>query len=296
MRSFTREVKDEILTGAHPRPFQRGLLLGMLDAGQVTLVDGTPAIAVDGTRMARVAHGIVQDELGLNAEVLRHVTGHRARRFLLVLRDTGAAERVARLSARGLRHWRSPERRGYLAGVFLLTGSITPPSSQYLLELRLGRAAAAQRAVRTLVRFGLTPRRRIHREITIIYLRGADEMCTALGLMDATDARLMVEENRVVRSVRGEVNRLVNAEAANVEKSVMAAVRQTEGVRRLLGARGLNALPPKLRDAAEARLRYPEATLEELGGYLGLSKAGVSYRLRRIAALAQGVVREADGR
>lgn len=287
MRSFTREVKDEILTGTHPRLFSRGLLLGMVDTGLVTLADGVPAIAVDGTRLARVAHGIVQQELQVDAEVLRHVTGHRARRFLLVLRAPGAREHLDRLMEQGLRHRRSAERRGYLAGVFLLAGSVTPPRSQYLLELRLGRAAAVQQSVRTLVRFGLRPRRRIHREANIVYLRGADEVCTALGLMDATEARLHVEESRVVRAVRGEVNRLVNAETANVEKSVQAGVRQAEWVRLLARVRGLDVLPPKLRAAAEARLAEPEATLEELGTRLGLTKAGVNHRLRRIVQLAQ---------
>lgn len=294
MRSFTREVKDEILTGSHAKLFTRGLLLGMVDAGLVTLADGVPAIAVDGTRLARVAHGIVRQELLVDAEVLRHVTGHRARRFLLVLRAPSAREHLDRLMEQGLRHRRSAERRGYLAGVFLLTGSVTPPKSQYLLELRLGRAATVQQAVRTLVRFGLRPHRRIHRQTNIVYLRGADEVCTALGLMDATEARLHVEESRVVRAVRGEVNRLVNAEAANVEKSVQAGVRQAEWVRLLSRERGLEALPPKLRAAAEARLAEPEATLEELGERLGLTKAGVNHRLRRIVQLAQGV-RRADG-
>lgn len=286
MRSLTREVKDEILTGEHPPEFWRGLLRGLIDAGEQRLVDGTPAVAVDNARTARVAHRIVGETLHVDAVVLIRAAGSRGSRFLLSFPGRGA-EKIRGFAERPLRRFGAVGRRGYLAGLFLMAGTLTPPQSGYLFEVRLARSHAALEAMRLLRRFGLHPQRRIRRQHTLVYVRGADEFASALTLLGADGARLALEDARSVRSVRGEVNRLVNAEAANVEKSVRAAVEYGAWIREFASHAGLESLPPKLREAAEARLAAPDASLWELGRRLGLTKAGVHYRLRRIAEMAQ---------
>lgn len=283
--SQTLKVKEEILAGEHRKVFQLGLLRGLLDAGRTSLGDGTPAVAADLIRTARVMHRIAREQLGASATVLMRRGGARGSRFLLAF--PGGDATVDELTARPLRSFGALGRRGYLAGLFLSGGSLTPPRTGYLLELRLARPAAVAAADAILREFGLRPQRRIRREYSVLYLRGADQLAQALSLIGAQEARLRLEDARSVRSMRGTVNRLVNAESANVEKSVRAAITQGEWIRRLAARRGLESLPPKLRAAAEARLEDPEAPLEEIGRRLGLTKAGVHYRLRRIAELAR---------
>ncbi len=286
MRSRTREVKDEILSGEHPRLFAQGLLRGLVDAGAQRFSDGTPALAVDSARTARVAHRIAQDVLRADAVVLVREGGARGRRLVLSFPGR-AAQRLQEFAVRPHKRMGAAERRGYLAGIFLAAGALTPPQSGYMLELRVARPQVAGEAMRILRRFGIAAQRRIRREYMVVYLQGADQVAEALSLFGAAQARLALEDERSMRSVRGAVNRLVNAEAANVEKSVLAAVTQSALIRDFAAREGLDSLPQKLREAAEARLEYPEAPLEELGSRLGLTKAGVHYRLRRILQIAR---------
>lgn len=283
--SQTLKVKEEILAGSHPKTFERGLLRGLLDAGLTSLADGTPAVAVDLARTARVAHRIAQEQLRLDAIVLMRRGGARGRRFLLAF--PGGREPVQTLMEKAPQRLPALGRRGYLAGLFLAGGSLTPPKTGYLFELRLARPSAVAAAQALLQGFGLAPRRRLRREYSVTYLRGADQLTQALSLIGAQEARLKLEDARSLRSLRDTVNRLVNAESANVEKSVRAAIAHNEWIRLFAARRGLDSLPPKLRAAAQARLDDPEASLEEIGRRLGLTKAGAHYRLRRIAELAR---------
>ncbi|MDA8344290.1 MAG: DNA-binding protein WhiA [Thermaerobacter sp.] len=286
MRSRTREVKDEILSGKHAGSFEHGLLRGLTDAGAQRLSDGTPAVAVDSTRTARVAHRIAKEVLRADAVVLVRESGARGRRFLLSFPGR-AADRLREFSDQPRRRMGAVERRGYLAGIFLAAGTLTPPQSGYLLELRVARPQVASEAMRILHRFGLQAHRRIRREYSVVYLQGADQVAEALSLFGAAQARLALEDARSLRSVRGAVNRLVNAEAANVEKSVRASVSQSALIREFAAREGLESLPEKLLEAAQARLAFPEASLEELGSRLGLTKAGMHYRLSRVLQLAR---------
>ena len=283
--SQTLKVKEEILAAEHRKAFQLGLLRGLLDAGRTSLIDGTPAVAVDLARTARVMHRIAREQLGTPAVVLMRRGGARGRRFLLAF--PGGVAAIGAFAQRPLQDLGAHGRRGYLAGLFLAGGSLTPPRTGYLLELRLPRPATVAAADAILRGFGLAPHRRLRREYSVIYLRGADPVAQALSLIGAQEARLRLEDARSVRSMRGTVNRLVNAESANVEKSVRAAIAHGEWIRRFAARRGLESLPPKLREAAQARLDDPGAPLEEIGRRLGLTKAGVHYRLRRIAELAR---------
>ncbi len=283
--SQTLKVKEEILAGTHAKAFERGLLRGLIDAGLTSLADGTPAVAMDLARTARVAHRIAADQLHLDAIVLMRRGGARGRRFLLAF--SGGQEALANLTELPPQRLSALERRGYVAGLFLAAGSLTPPSTGYLFELRLARPSAVAAAEALLEGFGLLPHRRLRREYSVVYLRGGDQLAEALTLIHAQEARLRLEDVRSVRSMRGTVNRLVNAESANVEKSVRAAIAHGEWIRRFAARRGLESLPPKLRAAAQARLDDPEAPLEEIGRRLGLTKAGIHYRLRRIAELAR---------
>ena len=100
-----------------------------------------------------------------------------------------------------------------------------------------------------------------------------------------------MENVRVTKSVRNDVNRKLNAEMANQAKSIGAAMEQTEAIRRLLDKRGLDSLPPALQDLALLRLRHPDVSLRELGELANppLSKSAVYHRIRRIEALASNL-------
>jgi DNA-binding protein WhiA len=111
---------------------------------------------------------------------------------------------------------------------------------------------------------------------------------TFLALVGAHRALLRTEDVRIIKGMRNEVNRLVNAETANLQKSADAALEQLQDIQRLAATRGLDHLPRALRDLAELRLEHPDVSLRELGELAEppLSKSAVYHRIRRLSELA----------
>jgi hypothetical protein len=173
-------------------------------------------------------------------------------------------------------------RRAYLRGIFLAGGSLSAGHSGYLLEIRPPRGEAL-RARRLLAGAGLAPRSRTRRGRAVHMLRDADTIAAFLRLAGATETLLRFEARRVSREVRGRTNAAVNAEAANLARTVAAARAQTEAIREAIDAGRLATLPAPVRAAAAARLRAPEASLSELAVRLRTTKWIVRQRLRRIA-------------
>lgn len=181
-------------------------------------------------------------------------------------------------------------RKAYLRGVFLAKGSVTDPERGYHLELALTDDQGLLAGVRGVAEgFGLAFHQMERKGEQVLYLKDADEIAQFLGLLGASAAVLAFENVRVKRDVRNRVNRLVNAEAANLEKTAGAAAAQLEDIELIRNRLGLRALPRPLREVAEARLAHPEASLRELGALVSppVGKSGASYRLRKLAALAE---------
>lgn len=172
-------------------------------------------------------------------------------------------------------------RRAYLRGLFLAGGSLSAGPSGYLLEVRPPRGEAV-RARRSLGAAGLAPTTRTRRGRTVHVLRDANSIAAFLRLAGATETLLRFESRRVSREVRGRTNAAVNAEAANLARTVAAARVQAEAIRSLADAGRLGSLPAQVRSAAAARVRAPEATLAELAARLGTTKWSMRQRLRRL--------------
>lgn len=182
-------------------------------------------------------------------------------------------------------------RRAYLRGFFLGSGSLSNPERSYHLELVTGSRRHATHLIRLLRAFDVCARRVERKDRQVVYLKEGDEIAAFLTLIGAVKSRLELENIRVVKGMRNQVNRLVNCETANLNKTVQAAYRQLTAIRFLVGRVGLESLPGPLREVARLRLEQPEATLKELGAQLNppLGKSGVNHRLRRLEEMAAGL-------
>ena len=180
-------------------------------------------------------------------------------------------------------------RRAYLRGAFLGAGSISRPDRAYHLEIPAGTAAYAQDLVELMAGLGLQARIHTRKEKPVIYLKEADQIAELLSIIGAHHSLLYLQELRIMKEMRSNVNRLVNCDTANMEKTVSTGLRQVESIRLIARRLGMEKMPPKLRQVAEARLNYPEATLSELVEILGegLSRSGVNHRLRRLEQIAR---------
>lgn len=181
--------------------------------------------------------------------------------------------------------------RSYLRGAFLATGSVNnPEKSRYHLEIYSLYEDHNKTICEMMNRYGLNSRMTERRSGYITYLKEAEKIADFLSLIGATNAMLKFEDIRIVRDMRNSVNRIVNCENANMNKVADAANRQIENIHFIEEQVGLNSLPPKLQEVAQARLAHPEVSLKELGEYVAsgpISKSGVNHRLRKLNEYAQ---------
>lgn len=182
-------------------------------------------------------------------------------------------------------------RRAYLRGAFLGGGSVNKPEGDYHLELVTGNIDFAKTLVRLLKSFDLQARLTDRKNDYIVYLKEGDAITSFLRLIGAHEGLMEFENVRVVKDMRNQVNRLVNCETANLQKTVNAALRQVNNIKLIAGTIGLAKLPDTLREAAEVRLANPEATLQELVDALDgrVSKSGMNHRLRKLERIALNV-------
>lgn len=184
-------------------------------------------------------------------------------------------------------------RRAYLRGAFIARGSINnPETSSYHLEIFNLDQDHNHELCHVFNMYELNARELQRRNGYIIYMKEAEKITEFLRIIGANNALFKFEDARILRDMRNSVNRIVNCETANMNKTISASVRQVESIKYIKETTGLEVLSDRLREIAETRLKYPEVTLKELGELLPsgkLSKSGVNHRLKRIEDLANSV-------
>lgn len=182
-------------------------------------------------------------------------------------------------------------RRAFLRGAFLAGGSLNDPKTGYHLEIASPSEPYAKAIKDVMDSFGLKARYFQRKNHFVIYLKGGEEIGEFLRIIAAHNALLIFENIRVVKGVRNKINRLVNCETANLTKTVFASHEQIHNIKLIEEKIGLINLPPSLFQAAQLRLSFPEATMQELGDLAvpPLSKSSINHRLRRINALAEKI-------
>lgn len=182
-------------------------------------------------------------------------------------------------------------RRAYLRGAFLSRGSITNPERTYHLEISSEQTVLAEKILETMLSLNLEAGITQRKGTLVVYMKDGQQIVNLLNLMGAHSALLHFENVRVMKDMRNQINRLVNCETANVDKTVKAAMEQLEDIRLLDEVIGLEELPPKLQEVARLRQANPYASLQELGDLMvpPMSKSGVNYRIRQIREKAASV-------
>jgi hypothetical protein len=180
------------------------------------------------------------------------------------------------------------DRRAYLRGAFLAGGSINNPEGTYHLEIITNDILHADALSELLNKFGLGAKVSTRKNWHVVYIKESEHIVEFLGLIGAHRALLEFENVRVFKDMRNQVNRLVNCETANLNKTVDASVRQVENIQIVANTIGLQALPEPLQEIAELRLQFPDASLKELGEMLQpkVGKSGVNHRMRKIDEMA----------
>ena len=182
-------------------------------------------------------------------------------------------------------------KRSYLRGAFLAGGSVNnPETSSYHLEISSLYKEHNDALCELMNSFGLKSKTLERKKGFITYLKEAEKISEFLNIIGGHNALLKFEDIRIVRDMRNSVNRLVNCETANLNKTIGASLRQVENIRYIESTVGLDVLPDKLREIARLRVESQDVTLKELGDMVSgakISKSGINHRLRKIDEIAE---------
>ena len=180
-------------------------------------------------------------------------------------------------------------RKSYLRGAFLAGGSISDPEKTYHLELTCRSLDVAERIRQLLGKFKLNAKVVKRKGSLVTYIKEGEDIVNFLNVIGAHTALMELENVRILKEMRNNVNRIVNCETANLEKTINASLRQIENIRYIKDNIGFENLPENLREIAEMRLLHSDANLKELGEMLAspLGKSGVNHRLRKLNEIAE---------
>ncbi len=179
-------------------------------------------------------------------------------------------------------------KREFLKEAFLAAGTISTPEKAYHFEIDCRSAEQAELLIRLMDHFSIRARMFRRKKSFIVYLKDGESVAGILQVMGAGQAMMNMENARILKDMRNAINRQVNCDAANAGKVVSASQQQIRDIRLIDKFIGIDKLKPSLREAARARLEYPEVSLEELGTLLDppVGKSGVNHRMREIRKMA----------
>jgi len=273
--SFTAEILAELTPHTPPLPCCRAAMVeGM------TLAGHGEAREVVSTRLSAARAALkALHENGVVAHVERRTTPRRPSYHVSISGEPSRG--AARPSARPCCA------RSRLRGAFLGGGTVARPDAAPQLEIPARSEGAARQLVGDFLSVEVPATAVQRRGRWLVTVRSADAVGSALSTIGAQSGRLRFEDGRVVRELRGGVNRRLNAETANLRRTVGAGVEQLAAIAALRADRGRwDALPPALREAAQLRERHPQDPLDRLAQRAACSRSAMADRLRRLLVTA----------
>ena len=305
--SFSSEVKEElsgqIASGRHCRLAETAAILSL--CGKIVITENDRycvKIQTENLAVARKYFTLLRKTFNIRAEVSvrksREVRFYsvivskdqEARRLLgetcLLDEDGNISECMSPMHHRLLKQ--NCCRRAFIRGAFLAVGSVSDPEKSYHFEIVCAAPEKARQLQELLASYDVDAKTVLRKRHYVVYIKEGSQIVELLALMGAHISLMQLENVRIVKEMRNSVNRKVNCETANLNKTVSAAVRQAEDIRYIQERIGLDKLPVDLEETARLRLEHTEASLKELGDMLcpKVGKSGVNHRLRKLSQIA----------
>lgn len=181
--------------------------------------------------------------------------------------------------------------KALIRGSFMGAGFVNEPSSTYHMEINFSNLENLLCIKKLLELYNINSKTLNRNGSFSLYIKEGEDISNFLACIGASNAMLKFEEIRVIKEARNNVNRMVNCEVANLNKTVNAATKQIEAIKKLKNSRKFTNLSNELKEIAELRLKNPDASLIELGNMLSkpIGKSGVNYRLNKLIQIAKEI-------
>lgn len=306
--SFSGEVKEELaeytVEARHCLIAELSAMLSMSsrvrkDADGYSIVFTTENIAV-----ARKMQRYIKEGFNCNPQISVRCNGHGGKNHIYTVRvDNRAAEQILFATKLMTRDEEPSEdlmpkntmaikndccRRAFIRGAFLTSGSMSDPEKFYHFEIVCSTERKAEFIQSILTGFTFDARIVQRKKYYVVYIKEGEQIVDLLNIMMAHRALLNLENVRILKEVRNSVNRQVNCETANLNRTVSAAVKQLDDINYIRDTVGLDSLSESLMEIAILRAENTEVSLKELGQMLTppVGKSGVNHRLRKISEIA----------
>ena len=309
--SFSAQVKNELARIIHENPkVQLSELSAIIRmSGTLKLMGFNKlsfVISTENPAIARKVFTLIKNCFGITVEIQVNRQSNLKRNNTYVLSvtyDQGAndiLEKVGIIEKEGEHlSWvstipkhlvsRQDGKRAYLRGAFLGSGSVSDPAKMYHLEFSTVNIEISQNLRKLLNSYKLNAKIVTRKNNNVVYIKESEHITDLLNLMGAYNALMHLEDIKIKKQMRNDVNRLVNCETANLNKTVDTSMRQIECINYIMEKQGLDYLPENLHEIAMLRVENPDMSLKELGEIMEtpLGKSGVNHRLKKIEMIAE---------
>lgn len=312
--SFSAEVKKEALCAKITKPCcQKSFFLALLAfGGRILKKDGEWALSIfcDSEELAKIISHSAQKlfdakvricEIKKSKGIFFEAGIFSEAEIMKVLRPLMLAEN----SVSELINFHADERlvqksccrKAFIKGAFLMCGTVIDPEKRYHLEFVTPHCVLSEDFFGILRKENLKAKRIVRKSNYVLYFKQGDDIADILGICGSVKRLMDFHNIRILKDMRNNVNRIVNCESANMDKTIDAAFKQTECIEFLKKSGALDSLSPALKEIATLRLENAELSLSELGKLVtpNLTRSGVNHRLKKLCSLAEKLKSEKDG-
>lgn len=283
--SFSTDVKEELskISNLANKQCVKLEFLGYSKSNNVSIVDNTLRFSTESeyniNRYGKLLNNLNSNDYKIELQGKNYVITSRDKQILKIVQ-----ENIAEIQMRN-----DVEEKAFVRGCFLGSGSINNPENKYHMEIIFKEKETANFVLNILEKYNIYFKLLEKTNCNSIYSKDGEEISKFLAFIGANSAVLKFEDIRVYRDMRNNVNRLVNCETANLTKTVGAAVKQIEAIKRIKEEGKFTELTDNLKEIAELRIKYPESSLTELGKMTNppIGKSGVNHRLKAIMKIAE---------
>lgn len=301
--SFSSEIKEELMKIEDmPDCCRHAMTYGMLlfgrsfDLNDISLLTDNPLVADKYARMIEQVCAVkVEKQISDAGKVTCDIPDSEQRGKILSCFSMTGRERVKRIDRGNLLNECGDEdeamsccNAAFLRGAFITCGTASDPNKSYHIEFVVPYRTLSLDLLKVLTDYGLKAKHMVRRYINVIYIKDSESIEDLLTIMGATNASLSIMNIKIYKDMRNRTNRRNNFENANLSKTAFAAYEQINAIERLKANGDFELLSPDLREVAELRIEYVEASLREIGEMCTpvLSRSAVNHRLKKLIALS----------
>ncbi|MBO4324458.1 MAG: DNA-binding protein WhiA [Lachnospiraceae bacterium] len=305
--SFAADVKEELIarmpSAAHCRKAE---LCGYFVYRGTILPDGSTEFITEQDAIAKKVFTFLKKSFNIGlVSVKRKAEGHSRTEYVVRVPDPEEAAVLLKGLSLGENFQREGKltilsedifsqsccKRSFLRAAFCMGGTMNDPKKSYHFEIAVPDEPVGKVIAGHMSSFGCVPKWTERRGNPCLYLKDGNGIADMLNVMEAHGSLLTYESERAVREVRGNINRKVNIEVANIEKAARASKKQIKDIELIRDTIGFGTLSEDLRNTAILRLNHPEASLGELGelSVPPLGRSGINHRLQKLCSIAEGL-------